>query len=166
MSKLRHNHFIHRLHIKRTSFVMVALPQRHNFHTNTVHALSTYQLHKDSRTSLREGNKSYLPDGLFPPWSEKVQCCVVSITFFYPAISITVSQLEAWWRANALTPLLFFVNPSLELQFRSAAFLECYHSPSLRFNSMTLLPPRPEIWGSMDTMGSVSLNCEIIWFLA
>lgn len=62
-------------------------------------------------------NHSY--NRLFPPWSRKVRHCAVSITFFYAAISITVSRLKVWWRANSLTPHLFFLNPSAELQFSS-----------------------------------------------
>lgn len=37
---------------------------------------------------------NHSPNRLFPPWSKRVRHCAVSITFFYAAISITVSQLE------------------------------------------------------------------------
>lgn len=62
---------------------------------------------------------NHIPDGLFPPWSEKVQRCVVSTTFLYPAISITQSQLEACWRAKPpdISPVLSeFINCSFDLQ--------------------------------------------------
>lgn len=34
---------------------------------------------------------NHITDESFPPWSEKVQPCAVSITFLYPAISISES---------------------------------------------------------------------------
>lgn len=70
---------------------------------------------------------NHSPNGLFPPWSEKVQHCAVSFMFLYPAIFITVSQLEAWWSTDSLTPHLFFQSPSAGLQFWSAAFLGLWH---------------------------------------
>lgn len=55
---------------------------------------------------------NHIPEWMFPPSSEKVQQCEVPITILYPAISITVSQVEEWQRANCLTPPLLSFNPS------------------------------------------------------
>lgn len=75
-----------------------------------------------------------VPERLLPPWSEKSQQRPVSVTFLHPAISISVSQLESWWRAGWPTPFMFVVNPSAELWFLSAVFLEQEHAPEVQYH--------------------------------